>query len=519
MKNYLGAVLILLLACLYAHAKSSDPRAISAKRVTPYPALPGAVASSAYAVKADGQKIFTEVISRFDVPVHYARFTYEADKEISIEITIGKAIDTFTVSPRSANIQAVKKDKKLLLTIREARYLVLNINDLGYLFLLIDMPEERPLQPGMSGVKNIMEYKPDITGGELSTAKIQKAIDELAASGDPATLYFPAGLYRTGTLHMKSNVSLYLAPGALIKASSEVKDIGADSCLIRLDHVSNMKITGRGCIDGSGWDGLRMHFAKKVYLLFASDCHDLIIDGPLLRDPCYWTVRVFRSTGITLRNVKLINNRPAHNWCNTDGIDIDSSTDCLVLNAIMHTGDDTVVVKGLDTDNKHPSERIRFEKIVGISNSAAVKIGTETSVPVFRNIIFSDIDVVRCKRGIVISGFDSTTIEQVQVLDMRIESIDYEGTEATRVIDIEVSDSSFRISRGMVVIKSILIKNLKLFFPVADAPSRIAGRTEKFGITDVVLVNFNVEGKQLLNTIDANMKTNDFVTNMRFRKE
>jgi hypothetical protein len=102
---------------------------------------------------------------------------------------------------------------------------------------------------------------------------------------------------------------------------------------------------------------------------------------------------------------------------------------------------------------------------------------------------------------------------------MRIESIDYEGTEATRVIDIEVSDSSFRISRGMVVIKSILIKNLKLFFPVADAPSRIAGRTEKFGITDVVLVNFNVEGKQLLNTIDANMKTNDFVTNMRFRKE
>ena len=57
MKNYLGAVLILLLACLYAQAKSSDPRAISAKRVTPYPALPGAVASSAYAVKADGQKI------------------------------------------------------------------------------------------------------------------------------------------------------------------------------------------------------------------------------------------------------------------------------------------------------------------------------------------------------------------------------------------------------------------------------------------------------------------------------
>ena len=83
-----------------------------------------------------------------------------------------------------------------------------------------------------------------------------------------------------------------------------------------------------------------------------------------------------------------------------------------------------------------------------MSNSAAAKIGTETCVKKFSNITFSNIDVMKCKRAMVINAFDSTHIEKVRFENFYIESFEFPGNEAPRLIDFEITNKSWRECTG-----------------------------------------------------------------------
>ena len=60
-------------------------------------------------------------------------------------------------------------------------------------------------------------------GKTKNTAAIQKAIDTASSAGG-GTVYLPAGQYLTGTLVLKSNVTLHLENGAVILGSTELGD-------------------------------------------------------------------------------------------------------------------------------------------------------------------------------------------------------------------------------------------------------------------------------------------------------
>src|SRR5437879_5724513 len=60
-------------------------------------------------------------------------------------------------------------------------------------------------------------------GTTLNTASIQKVIDDCAAAGG-GTISFPAGRYLTGTIQIKSNVTLRLEDQAALLGSTEVAD-------------------------------------------------------------------------------------------------------------------------------------------------------------------------------------------------------------------------------------------------------------------------------------------------------
>ena len=63
-------------------------------------------------------------------------------------------------------------------------------------------------------------------GNTLATPAISKAIEAAAAAGG-GTVYFPAGTFLSGSIHLKSNVALYLDEGATILASSNPADYDA----------------------------------------------------------------------------------------------------------------------------------------------------------------------------------------------------------------------------------------------------------------------------------------------------
>src|ERR1039458_62374 len=64
-------------------------------------------------------------------------------------------------------------------------------------------------------------------GATIDTPAINKAIEAAYAAGG-GTVRFPAGTYACYSIHLKSNIALYLDPGAIILAAS-VPDGGSTS--------------------------------------------------------------------------------------------------------------------------------------------------------------------------------------------------------------------------------------------------------------------------------------------------
>src|SRR2546426_7593231 len=104
----------------------------------------------------------------------------------------------------------------------------------------------------------------------LDTSAINKAIDTAAAAGG-GTVYFPAGNYLSVSIHLKSNIALYLDQGATLIAASPADQVKYDAAepnewekyqdfghshwhnsLIWGEGLSNVSILGPGMIWGKG---------------------------------------------------------------------------------------------------------------------------------------------------------------------------------------------------------------------------------------------------------------------------
>jgi polygalacturonase len=84
------------------------------------------------------------------------------------------------------------------------------------------------------------------------------------------TVYFPAGKYLTGPIHLKSNITIFIDGGAelhfsdnfddylpMVKSRYEGVDVTSFSPLFYAYKAENIAIKGRGIIDGHGkkwWD-------------------------------------------------------------------------------------------------------------------------------------------------------------------------------------------------------------------------------------------------------------------------
>ena len=103
----------------------------------------------------------------------------------------------------------------------------------------------------------------DIQGRKLNTALINSTIDRLNANGG-GTLFFPAGTYLTGSIHMKSNITLELEAGATLKFSENFDDflpyvevrhegimMKSFQPLIYAVDAENITIKGEGTLDGN----------------------------------------------------------------------------------------------------------------------------------------------------------------------------------------------------------------------------------------------------------------------------
>ena len=263
------------------------------------------------------------------------------------------------------------------------------------------------------------------------------------------------GTFLSGTLVLKDNVTLRIAPQATLLASPDIADFAAHSPeevpliavdgstqnkgngpfhLIDASGARHISIDGGGTIDGNGrayWDP----DPNKVFvsrrprpspLMEFVDSSDIRIEHVTIRNAAGWTIHPMESRDIRIADVTIVNDPRGPN---TDGIDVDSSTNVTIVRAKVDAGDDCVVLKTTGRRGARPAPPTANVVVSGLvcsSDDQGIKIGTETLGDI-RNVLFKDVLVYRSKRqyrpltaGISISMVDGAVLENIRVSNVTI---------------------------------------------------------------------------------------------------
>jgi polygalacturonase len=270
---------------------------------------------------------------------------------------------------------------------------------------------------GMAADFNAADYGARGDGTTMNTSAIQKAIDAAARQGGTVTL--PAGTYLTGSLFVRSGVTLRIDKGVTLLGSRNIADypvlptriagieMSWPAALVNVYRQKGAAIVGEGTIDGDGkvfWDaywalrkdytprGLRWasdYDAHRPRLVQVFDSSGVKLGGGLLmRRAGFWTVHVCYSEDVAVDGLTIRNNEDGRGP-STDGIDIDSSRKILVANADISVNDDALVLKaGRDADGlrvNRPTEDVVIRDVAVHDSKGGLTFGSETSGG-FRNI-------------------------------------------------------------------------------------------------------------------------------------
>ncbi len=229
------------------------------------------------------------------------------------------------------------------------------------------------------GVYSVRAFGAIGDGKTLDTPAINKAIDSAAAAGG-GTVYFPAGDYLSVSIHLKSNIALYLDHGATIIAASpsnnfkydppepndwdKYQDFGHShwhNSLIWGENLTNVSILGTGTIWGRGLvrsgsqsrtqpqnDSLNKARASEAKMPFDYPnprdavepgwgnksislklCRNVIIRDLSILHGGHFAILATGVDNLTIDNLKIDTNR--------DGIDIDACRNVRISNCTVNS--------------------------------------------------------------------------------------------------------------------------------------------------------------------------------------
>ena len=286
-------------------------------------------------------------------------------------------------------------------------------------------------------------------GKTVNTETLQRAIDDCAPD---QAVYFPEGIYMTGSLKLHSDMELYLDKGAVLKGTAEPDDYlpriwsrfeGTEmECLSGLlnlgeiDHTAgatswNVVIRGGGTIEGGGRllaervieaerERLKDYLAElgskieeyenadtipgrvRPRLLHICNAENISIHNVTLKNGASWNVHMIYSENIVTYGCHF---RSRNIW-NGDGWDPDSSRNCTIFGCTFDTGDDAVAIKaGKNPEGNvinRPCEHIRiFDCVCQFGHGFA--LGSEMSGGI-RDVRIWNCDLENSANGIEIKA-------------------------------------------------------------------------------------------------------------------
>ncbi|GAB3417032.1 glycoside hydrolase family 28 protein [Niabella aquatica] len=334
---------------------------------------------------------------------------------------------------------------------------------------------------------DVTKYGAKKDSSAKATVAVKKAIEAASKAGG-GTVYFPAGKYITGPIHLKSNITIFIDAGAelhfsddfddylpMVESRYEGVDVTSFSPLFYANGAENIAITGRGLIDGHGakwwhfvegykeeqprskWQlefdplnkdillpddpkQMKRGFLRPPFIQFMN-CKNILIQGITIQNSPFWTINPQFCDNVTIHAVTVMN--PQRLAPNTDGINPESCSNVRISDCFISVGDDCITIKsGKDLPGRtkaRPAENYSITNCTMLAGHGGVVIGSEMSGDVKKitisNCVFDGTDrgirlkTVRGRGGIV----EDIRVDNIVMKNIRDQAI---------VMDMEYAKSA-----------------------------------------------------------------------------
>jgi hypothetical protein len=289
-------------------------------------------------------------------------------------------------------------------------------------------------------------------GTTLNTKAIQSAVNDCAAKGG-GTVVIPAGTFISGSVELKSNITLCLSPGAVLRGSDKLEDypplafrhneLGQTRSLLWAMNQSDIRITGEGTIDLN--DGAFFDFSqyrtnltlssgvefderqrqeteaslarpRPTLPVFFHHCQRLRADGVTIRNAPCWTITFSVCRDIRVSHLTVANNLRTGN---SDGLHFCGSKNATISDCIFSCGDDCIAITGI-TDWDEVAENFVIANCIMTSRSAALRLGHQASK--VRNVAVNNLVIKDNNRGFAIFARDKGWVENVRIHNVVMET-------------------------------------------------------------------------------------------------
>lgn len=271
-------------------------------------------------------------------------------------------------------------------------------------------------------------------GTTLNTTSIQKGIDFISENGG-GRLVFYVGRYLTGTIHLKSNVTIQLEEGAILVGSPNPLDYERKTnwtALIFAHDQVNIGISGKGVIDGQGFtvatslvdlihkgvvkDPLKYDRPNETIRpqnIYFRGCRNVTIRGITLRDPGSWNQQYDQCRNVVIDGITV----DSKSYWNNDGVDIVDCDSVSVTNSYFDAADDGICLKSHSPD--FSCQNVYIHNNTVRTSASGIKFGT-ASYGGFRNIrIISNLVFDTYRSAITFAAVDGGIVEDIIVDSLR----------------------------------------------------------------------------------------------------
>lgn len=291
-------------------------------------------------------------------------------------------------------------------------------------------------KPAAPSLFNVRDFGAKGDGATRDTTTIQAAIDAAFASGG-GMVFFPTGRFLSGTVTLKSRVTLHLSPGAVLLGSTSIADYPAKDfpardldiggykiwALLYAEGAEQIAIEGDGVIDGNGEPFKKFKVQNpdvpnnpRPRMIFFKNCRAVSLRDVTLRESGMWTVHLALCDAVRLGGLRVTATFNLHQ----DGIVLDSCRDATVSDCYVNTVDDCIVLK---SSFPRACSDITISNCVLQSYCAGLKLGTQ-SLGGFRSIAISNCVLHDCRLGgLKFQAVDGGDLEDVTVQNITMHNV------------------------------------------------------------------------------------------------